>query len=191
MPKHVVVIASGQTERLALPHLVSHLLGHGIQVSFSIPPRNGRLTVQMAEKLIKASLYGGQPPDKIVVLIDLDGRDPDQELQPFRSDLPSRLPDQMESSIQYAYAQWHLEAWYFGDAQNLRAYLGDKSLGNVDTSQPDEIPNPKEHLKHLLERTYTARVSEEIAKTLNPLTIAQRSRSFGHFLDAVRNGESV
>lgn len=49
----------------------------------------------------------------------------------------------MESSIQYAYAQWHLEAWYFGDAEGLRRYLGGKALGNVDTSQPDEIHNPK------------------------------------------------
>lgn len=191
MPKHVIVIASGETERRALLHLLSHLQDDDIDVSISIPPRNGKLTVQMAEKLIKSSLYAGSSPDKVVVLVDLDGKDPDQELHPFKTDLPGRLPNQMESSIQYAYAQWHLEAWYFGDAEHLREYLGGKALGNVDTSQPDEIHNPKLHLKHLLERTYTARVSEEIAMMLNPQTIAQRSQSFRYFLEAVRNGTSL
>ena len=181
MPKHVTVIASGETERRSLPHLLSHLQDEDIEVSFRIPPRNGKLTVQMAEKLIKASLYYGQPPDKVVVLVDLDGKDPDQELGAFKGDLPGRLPDQMETSIQYAYAQWHLEAWYFGDAERLRGYLGGKALGNVDTSQPDEIQNPKHHLKNLLDRTYTSGVSEDIAKGLNPQTIAERSRSFRGF----------
>jgi hypothetical protein len=170
---------------------VSHLQDDDIEVGFSIPPRNGKLTVQMAERLIKSSIYDGRPPDKVVVLVDLDGKDPDQELLPFKEDLPGRLRDQIESSIQYAYAQWHLEAWYFGDAEHLRGYLGGKALGNVDTSQPDAIQNPKLHLKHLLERSYTARVSEEIAMKLDPRTIAQRSRSFAYFLDAVRNGGTL
>ena len=191
MAKYVLVIASGETERLALPILVSDLRDDDIEVGFRIPPSNGKLTVQMAERLIKSEIYGGRPPDKVVVLVDLDGKDPDQELLPFKIDLPGRLPDQIESSIQYAYAQWHLEAWYFGDAEHLRGYLGGKALGNVDTSQPDVIQNPKLHLKHLLERSYTAKVSEEIAKNLDPRTIAQRSPSFAYFLDAVRNGGTL
>ena len=191
MPKRVLVIASGETERRAIPHLVSPLRDDEITVEVSIPPRNGKLTVQMAEKLIKSSLYDGSSPDKFVVLVDVDGGDADQELGPFRNDLPGRLPRQLEISVQYAYAKWHLEAWYFGDAEHLRDYLSGKALGNVDTSQPDEIENPKLHLKHLLERAYTARVSEEIAEKLNPRTIAQRSASFRGFLDSVRNGTSL
>ncbi len=47
-------------------------------------------------------------------------------------------------------------------------YLG-RSPGNVDTSKPDAIHNPKLHLKHLLgKRVYTARLSEEIAQRLVP-----------------------
>ena len=190
MAKHVIVIASGETERSALPHLLSHLRDDDIEVSISIPPRNGKLTVQMAERLIKSAQFAGAPPDKFVVLVDLDGKEPDEELRPFREDLPGNLRDLMAGRIQFTYAQWHLESWYFGDAQNLRRYLGGTALGNVDTSQPDEIHNPKLHLKHLLGRSYTARVSEEISMVLDPHTIAQRSRSFGLFLEAVRNGAS-
>ena len=101
--------------------------------------------------------------------------------------IAKRLPDEIRSRLQYAYAQWHLEAWYFADTENLQTYL-QRDLGNVDTSKPDEIQNPKLHLKHLLPRTYTARVSEEIARTLNPRTIAGRSPSFKGFVDAVLNG---
>ena len=63
------------------------------------------------------------------------------------------------------------------------------ALGNVDTSKPDEIQNPKLHLKNVLgDRVYTARVSEEIARKLDAATIAQRSPSFEGFLEAVTNG---
>ena len=92
------------------------------------------------------------------------------------------------AAVRYAYAQWNLEAWYFADAANLRDWLG-RALGQVDTSKPEEIRNPKLHLKNLLgDRVYTARVSEEIASRLDAPTIAQRSPGFKGFLDAVMNG---
>ena len=189
MVKRVAVIASGETERNALPHLVSHLKEDGVEVEVSIPPRNGKLTVSMAERLIRSFIYGGQPPVKIVVLIDVDGKDATQELEPFRNELPGRLRNDRVKDILYAYAQWHLEAWYFADADGLRDYLGGRALGSVDSSEPDHIENPKLHLRHLLgERRYTARVSAEIAENLNPQTIEQRSPSFRGFLAAVRNG---
>lgn len=134
-------------------------------------------------------LYQGNPPDKVVILVDLDGKEPEQVLEPFRGELPERLRSAPAVSIQYAYAQRHLEAWYFADAQNLRDYFGQQALGHVDTSQPDDIENPKHHLKNLLgQRIYTALVSEEIASNLDARVIAQRSPSFRGFLEAVRNG---
>ena len=145
----------------------------------------------MAERLIKAAWYerlGVCPPDKFVILLDMDGRLPDHVLEPFRA-LPGRLGGEIGAAILYACAQWHLEAWYFADAANLRGYLDGRALGKIDTSKPDEIHNPKLHLKHLLgNRVYTARVSEEIASRLDGPTIAERSPSFKGFLDAVMNG---
>lgn len=191
MPKRVIVIASGETERRALPHLLSHLLDEGITVAdVRIPSRNRGLRVKIVEKIIKSAWYESQtPPDKFVLLVDVDGKDPDATLAPFKHDLPGRLPSEVRPKLQYAYAQWHLEAWYFADSQNLRTYLRDKALGSVDASKPDEIQNPKQHLKNLLERsTYTALISEDIARTLDARAIAQRSPSFDGFLSAVRNG---
>jgi hypothetical protein len=146
----------------------------------------------MAEKLVKATWYEklADPPDKFVVLVDADGKTPTDVLRRFKEELPQRLGQAIPFSIQYAYAQWHLEAWYFADGNTLREHLG-RALGNVDTSKPDEIQHPKLHLKNLLaDRVYTAVVSEEIARKLNAETIAQRSPSFRGFLDAVRNGKS-
>jgi hypothetical protein len=192
VPKHVVVIASGETERRSLPHLVSHLGDEGVSiVEVRIPPSNRMLSYQMAEKLIKSVWHqnAAAPPDKMVVLVDADGSDPDEVLAPFKENLPGRLGGEIGATVLYAYAQWHLESWYFADAANLRSYLG-QAPGDVDTSKPDEIQNPKLHLKNILgSRTYTARVSEEIARTLNGRTIAQRSPSFGGFLEAVVNGK--
>ncbi|MDE0036029.1 MAG: DUF4276 family protein [Gammaproteobacteria bacterium] len=193
MNKHVVVVASGETERRALPHLLAHLKDEGVFAEdVRIPPRNGSLNVQMAEKLIKAAWYEdvGSPPDKIIVLVDVDARAPPGVLRPFEQDLPSRLGADISARVLCAYAQWHLEAWYFGDTANLRDYLGG-SVGSVDTSKPDEIENPKRHLKQILgHRVYTARVSEEIASALHGPTIADRSPSFRGLVNATLNGST-
>lgn len=197
MTKHVVVLASGETEQRAIPHLVAHLGAHGIKVRVRIPGRHRALNVEMAHKLIQAARYDSQdgPPDKYVILVDVNGHTPDQVLDPFKEDLPGRLDDQLQSKIQYACAQRHLEAWYFADAFNLREYFGGQAIGDVDTSQPDDILNPKLHLKNLLRnlfdnRVHTAQISEDIARQLNPQTIAERSPSFRGFLEAVKNGTS-
>ena len=190
MPKRVIIVASGETERRALPHLARQLRERAIDVQeVRVPPHNKALTPEMGAKLIKAAWYENpsRPPDKFVLVLDLDGADPDSSLEPIRCRLPGPR-DGIEAAVLCAYAQWHLEAWYFADADNLRAYLG-RELGQVDTSRPDEIRNPKLHLKHLLgERVYTARVSEEIASGLDAGTIAGRSPSFRRFVDAITNG---
>jgi len=143
----------------------------------------------MAEKLIKASWFANlqMRPNKFVVLLDTDRQNPASVMKPFEKTLPSRLAS-IGASVLYAYAQRHLEAWYFADANGLRAYLG-RALGSIDPSKPDEIESPKLHLQHLLDgRVYTARVSEKIAQTLDPEQIAQRSPSFRRFIQAVMNG---
>jgi hypothetical protein len=192
MGKDVVVIASGETERRSLPHLVAHLQAENIAVvEVRIPPGGKVLNMEMAEKLVKASWYEriADPPDKFVVLVDTDGKTPDDVLRPFREQLRDRLGTKIDAQVQFACAQWHLEAWYFADISGLRGYL-ERDPGSVDTSKPDEIQSPKLHLKQLLgERAYTAVISEEIARCLNAQTIAQRSPSFQGFLEAVRNGE--
>ena len=191
MPKSVVVIASGETERRSLPHLVAHLRNQDIFVAeVRIPPRNRALNAEMAEKLVKAAWYQNvvEAPDKFVILVDVDGKAPDEVVPPLTAQLSTRLGAEIKATVICAYAQWHLEAWYFADDEALRGYLG-RALGNVDVSKPDEIQNPKIHLKNLLrDRLYTALISEEIARTLDPKTIAQRSPSFRRFIDAVTNG---
>ena len=192
MPKRVVVIASGETERAALPSLVKHLTEEGIAVTdVLIPSRTRALTVDMSVRLLKSAWYrppDNIQPDKFVILLDVDGKQPGAVLEPFRQNLASRLEPQITASLQFAYAQWHLEAWFFGDSDGLRAYLG-RDLGSVDPSQPDNIENPKLHLKNLLTESYTLLTSEAIARQLNPQIIAGRSPSFRGFIEAVRNGE--
>lgn len=191
MSKQVVIIASGPTERAAIPLLVRDLQKENINVNVQIPPRHGKLTVDAAERLLKSAWYrpqGDSSPNKYVILVDVDGKQPDAVLEPFRQNLASRLEPQITASLQFAYAQWHLEAWFFGDSDGLRAYLG-RDLGSVDSSQPDNIENPKLHLKNLLTESYTRLTSETIASLLDPQIIAGRSPSFHGFIEAVRNGD--
>jgi phosphopantothenoylcysteine synthetase/decarboxylase len=72
MGKRVVVIASGETERRALPHLVRHLEQEDVHVAeIRIPTRHRALTVEKAEKLIKAAWFaslGTTRPDKFMLL---------------------------------------------------------------------------------------------------------------------------
>ena len=192
MGKRVIIIASGQTERLSLPHLMAHLREMGLSVGdVRIPPHNRELSVEMAEKLIKAAWYEDtvSHPDKFVIVLDTNGAAADEVLSQFSEDLPRRLTGDVKAVVQYAYARRHLEAWYFADAKNLRAYLG-RDLGNIDTSKPDDLENPKLHLNNLLgSRVYTARVAAEIAEALRASTMIQRSPSFRGFLEAVMNGQ--
>ena len=80
MGKRVVVVASGETERRSLPHLVSHLRDQDVFVDeVLIPPGNGALNALMAERLIKAAWYASPssaPPDKFVIIMDLDKKTP-------------------------------------------------------------------------------------------------------------------
>ena len=186
MARKVVVLASGDTERRSLRHLVSHLQGTTVEVR--IPPNHRDLT-RYAERLINSVWYDeiDDRPDKIVVLVDVDGKQPCDVVSPLRERLSNRLRREINARVLYAYAQWHLEAWYFADATNLREYLH-RDLGSVDASKPDEIENPKLHLRNLLPQFYTSRVSEEIAETLKPQTIEGRSPSFKRFVEVVKNG---
>jgi len=191
MAKRVIVIAEGETERRSLRCLLAHLAKDDIVVAEVLKAKR-RLDLETARKLVVSAWFAPPDyiaPDKFVILVDVDGKNPDDVLRPLRDELPRRLGPKVKASLQFAYAQWHLEAWYFADISNLRAYLG-RDPGNVDASHPDEIQNPKQHLQNLLgNRAYTSIVSEEIANQLDPQTIAQRSPSFQGFLQAVRNGK--
>ena len=190
MAKHVVVLASGETERLALPHLVQHLAEQGVVVdSIRIPPRHRALNADMAKRLIKVVWHedANARPQKFVVLVDTNSSEPDDVLQPIRDELSGRMQD-IAADLQFACAQPHLEAWYFADSKNLRRCIG-RAPGHVDTSQPDQMANPKNHLRNLLgQRVYTARMSEDIASKLSASAILERSPSFRGFVNAVLNG---
>lgn len=190
MAKRVVIIASGPTELNSLPHLLGHLDREGIVPDIRIPPRNQQLNTDIVCKIIYAALWESPewPPDKYVILVDTDWKSPEDAIKPVREGLERTRVFEFVDVIKYAYAQWHLEAWYFADGRNLRGYLR-RDLGNVDSSQPDMIQNPKLHLRQLLgDLMYTSKISEDIASRLDPETIAQRSPSFSNFLQAVRNG---
>lgn len=193
MAHRVVVIASGGTERRALPHLLAHLEAQGVALSrVRTPARNRLLDVEQAEKLVRADWFANPTsrPRKFVVLVDTDRAEPRLVVEPFAQDLPPRLTD-LDVDILFAHACQHLESWYFADAQGLRAFLG-RNLGAVDPADPDGIDNPKRHLRNLLgDRVYTAGVSEEIAGSLDTEVIGQRSPSFAGLVAAVINGETA
>ena len=194
MSKRVVIIASGETERRSLPYLLAHLATEEVIVEdVRIPPRHRPINVDIAAKTIRSVWFervDDARPHKFVVLLDTDASSPDVVLAPIRADLPARLRD-IGASLQFAYAQPHLEAWYFADAKGLRQYLR-CDLGNVDPSRPDAIRNPKRHLKQLLgSGLYTAQTSWEIAASLDAAVVAERSPSFRGFVAAVKNGESL
>jgi Domain of unknown function (DUF4276) len=192
MGRDVVVVASGDTERRALPHLLKHLLGAELAspVDVRISP-HGLLTVGIAERIVKATWWErhgrGTPPDKIVVLVDADTRSRDEKLLEF-DELPRRLAD-LPVAVKLAVAKWHLEAWFFADADGLRACLGGRSLGPLG-ADPDDMPFPKQRLRNLLDVPYTSRVAERIATAISTDVMRQRSLSFAHFEAAVKNGRS-
>ena len=191
MPKRVLIIASGPTELNALPTLLDHLKLEGIEVDIRIPPGHHQLRPNVLCPIIYSAQYDSEhgSPDKYVILVDTDGKTPEEAISPIRQGLQRAQVLQKFHNVKFAFAQWHLEAWYFADAANLRTYL-DRNMGSVNANDPDQIQNPKHHLRQLLgDRTYTAQVSADIAARLDYRTISQHSPSFRTFLEAIRNGE--
>jgi hypothetical protein len=194
--KRVVVIASGETERRALPHITRHLCKEeGIDLQeVCIPPHHHVLDVASAEKLVLAAWFylsgSGRAPDKFVVLVDADARDPADVTRAFES-LPNRVHTRVPVPVIVTAAKWHLEAWFFAGGGFLREYLG-RDLGSVDPNAPDGVVNPKLHLTHLLgdKRPYVASVAEEIAKGAQVGEL-RRSASFCAFESALRNGRDA
>lgn len=192
MAKRIVLIVSGEADRRSVPHLCRDFCEHAELFEVRKPPGNTTLTPELARKLVRAAwfdLHGrGQSPDKFVVLVDADARDAIEAARPFEEGM--NLLSDIAASKLVAVAVRHLEAWFFGDEQKLRQFLG-RDLGSVNTSRPDEISNPKLHLTHLLDsrqRVYTASVAEQIAIRLDPHTIEGRSSSFAAFVRKLENG---
>lgn len=195
MVKRVLVIASGETERRALPHMTRHLNDQDVLVDVRTPPRHRPLNATSANEIIRSCWFEGEQnrPDKFVILVDVDKSKLSDILDPIRTFLFPFLKGIKPSvpRVLTAYARQHLEAWCFADVKNLRSFLG-RDPGQVDASRPDEIENPKRHLQNLLGETiYTAQVSGEIAGCLDARTVVGRSPSFKGFLDAVLNGDAL
>ena len=55
--RNVIVLASGETERRSLPHLVAHLQKQGTSVDDVRISPNGALNRKVSEKLIRAAWY--------------------------------------------------------------------------------------------------------------------------------------
>lgn len=190
MGRRVILIASGETERRALPHLLAGFTSEGVEIlEVRIPPRHRDLTSEVAASLIKAIWYDLKPrgfaPDKIVVLVDADDRQAAEKVADIEGPL-FRSVEKIPVRVLVTAAKWHLEAWFFADQKGLRGCLG-RDLGSVDASLPDAIRNPKHHLKQLLGRPYVAGVAEEIASRLDVAEV-RRSPSFRAFEAAIRNG---
>lgn len=152
--KRVVVIASGDTERRALPHLSRDLRDQDVDVSDvrSLPQLGGQVRNDRLMGTIKSAWYDlsgrGEPPHKFVVLVDADGKSPEEVVAPLRAAC-AHLKDIPVDCIVTA-AKWHLEAWFFGDEQELRGYLG-RDLGNIDPSYPDHNFRPEAPFKESTE----------------------------------------
>ena len=119
MAKRVVVIASGETERRALPHLAAHLGNEGITVDVRIPGRNRQIRADIIIRIVQATLYDDSvegPPDKFVVLVDTDGKTPEEAIDPIKNGLERSSFRGLRQRIHYAYAQWHLEACFLPTA---------------------------------------------------------------------------
>ena len=189
--KRVVVVASGETERHALPSLLGHLLSENISVGpVLFPPRNGSMSADTVKKIVQASYWSADPkPDKFVVLVDADGGDPLRTAAELESRVSGKC--NVPTPILVTAAKWHLEAWFFADSAGLRAYLG-RDLGKIDTTRSDDIQNPKLHLKDLLgHRLYTRFIAGEIASTLSASRIVETSPSFARLQAIVRNGPAT
>lgn len=187
----VLVIGSGATEREALPWLLSESIsrtGRGLLVRH--PPSPQRLTPSTAAQLIIAHYWASYPrPEKAVVLVDADSAEPDQVIAQMETALMPRIVNVTERglTVLITAAKWHLEAWFFADAQGLREYLG-RDLGSVDISDPESMCRPKHHLQRLLNRPYTSSVAREIARSLKAAMIRGKSGTFRLFELAFENG---
>jgi hypothetical protein len=83
-----------------------------------------------------------------------------------------------------------MEAWLLADEKAIRIVAERRSKKGVVKSQraPEELPNPKQALRQLLEGNkipYTARVGAEIAREMNVQVVSNKCPRFRVFAELV------
>jgi hypothetical protein len=117
--------------------------------------------------------------DKILVVSDADGRDPDEIVRSFRA---KGITGQKFAAIPIVIVEM-LEAWLLADPVALKKLFGiSKKIRN-----PEKIRDPKSELKRLLPKnlTYTPTSAARIAEALDIEVLRKRCPRFEIFRKAV------
>ena len=187
-----LILASGLKEWYALPVLCRHFCEDaGVRVVF--PDHSAALIHQVAPLLQLHWRPDVDPP--CVILVDTHRLSPSQAMEPVQQKVDAMvqrgdLSPAARNSIRWAYAQPHLEAWFFADPSGLARYIG---CDEADLGVPGTIRDPQGVLRGLMtqhmpgrRRNYGASRAKDIADGLDARVVLANSPSFKTLIDAIQ-----
>ena len=118
-----------------------------------------------------------RPIEKVLVVADADGRNPEQ----LENELKRSLVESYRFKVIPIIVVQRLEAWLLADPQALRSAFGNSR----DFNNPERIRDPKSELRSVAGSTrYTAQVAGRIAEQIDLKLLEQRCPRFALFRKA-------
>jgi hypothetical protein len=180
------IIVEGEYDSVVYEAIIRNLASHDVHVKARDCGGRANL-MQKFPRLLKFFEYAVSPPvDMVIVIQDADGRDADELEQKMQSKIAGRPP----FPVHCCAVRQAMEAWLLADAEAIRIVAERRSKKGAVKSQrdPEELPNPKQALRELLEGNkipYTARVGAEIAHEMNAQVVSNKCPRFRVFSELV------
>lgn len=168
------LILEGEYDAAVIPVLIKRFAKHT-----RVEKRICRGTVTGKFRGLIEELHRLHRIDKILVVSDADGRDPEEIVRTFRA---RGIRGHSFAAIPIVIVEM-LEAWLLADPVALKKLFGiSKKITN-----PEKLRNPKSELKRLLPKsvTYTPTSAARIAEVLDMEVLRKRCPRFEIFRKAV------
>jgi hypothetical protein len=179
------LVVSGETDKLALIEIAKKYLPSGNVQGLTT---DGHVKKKLITRL-KTFQYSGQIYDRVIIVDDSDGKDPEVERQLLINVVGSKT---FPFELRYVVICQELEAWFLADETALTKMSvarGGRPIQKINGTL-EEVQSPKEVLIKLLNQadipSYTPEIARQIAEQLDTNKILSRCPRYNEFENALR-----
>lgn len=184
------IVVEGEYDELALTEMIRKCCQSEIEI-FSRKCGGKKQLIKKFPRLLKSFCHQkqGSYVDKALVILDADG----QDAKKLKEIMTNRIADKnYRFDVKFIVITQELEAWLLADEEAISKVTSSRSGRTVVriSENLESIIHPKEKLREILSGAkvyYAPEVARGIAKEADLSKIESRCRTFGEFLQAVKD----